>query len=234
MLSENDLKFFPIKRCQLNAFRRLAAPHLKGRIADLGAGSGPYHRELQSCTIVSLDYAPTPTVQVVGSVLALPFKDGSFDGVIVTEVLEHVPLPQVALAEAWRILRPQGWLYLTTPQMWPLHYEPHDYFRFTRYGLSYLLEEAGLREVTLQPLGGLYTYLFTRLGEKFIKLLVNLLGWLPRPLRWSVAGVLGLPLQYLFYLLSFLLDRLTPKDVLGWAVVARKGPGRLEPSSPKK
>lgn len=47
--------------------------------------------------------------------LALPFKDGSFGGVIVTEVLEHVPLPQVALAEAWRILRPQGWLYLTAP-----------------------------------------------------------------------------------------------------------------------
>lgn len=60
MEAGNDLKFFPIKRRQLNAFRRLAAPHLKGRIADLGAGSGPYHRELQSCTIVSLDYAPPP------------------------------------------------------------------------------------------------------------------------------------------------------------------------------
>jgi predicted RNA methylase len=46
MEAENDLKFFPIKRRQLNVFRRLAAPHLKGRIADLGAGSGPYHREL--------------------------------------------------------------------------------------------------------------------------------------------------------------------------------------------
>jgi SAM-dependent methyltransferase len=181
-----------------------------------------------------LDQVVSPVIQALGSVTALPFKAASFDGVILSETLEHVPRPQLALAEVVRTLQPHGWLYLTTPQMWPLHYEPHDYFRFTRYGLTYLLEEAGLREVTLQPLGGLYTYLFTRLGEKFIKLLVNLLGWLPRPQRWFVAGVLGLPLQYLFYLLSFWLDRLAPKDVLGWAVVARKGPGRLEPSSPKK
>jgi SAM-dependent methyltransferase len=234
MWSENELKFFPVKRQQRLAFRRLAVPRLQGRVADLGAGSGPYHREIPSCNIVALDQVVSPVIQVLGSVTALPFKAASFDGVILSETLEHVPRPQLALAEVVRTLQPHGWLYLTTPQMWPLHYEPHDYFRFTRYGLTYLLEEAGLREVTLQPLGGLYTYLFTRLGEKFIKLLVNLLGWLPRPQRWFVAGVLGLPLQYLFYLLSFWLDRLAPKDVLGWAVVARKGPGRLDPSSPKK
>jgi hypothetical protein len=60
------------------------------------------------------------------------------------------------------------------------------------------------------------------LGEKLIKLLVNLLGWLPRPRRWAVAGVLGMPLQYLLYSLSRLLDPLAPKDVLGWAVLAQR------------
>jgi SAM-dependent methyltransferase len=225
MWSENELKFFPVKRQQRLAFRNLAVPRLHGWVADLGAGSGPYHREIFPCTIVALDRVVSPVIQVIGSVTALPFKAAFFDGVIMTETLEHVHQPQLALAEAVRILRPHGWLYLATPQMWPLHYEPHDYFRFTRYGLTYLLEEAGLQEVTLQPLGGLSTLLFTRLGEKFIKLLVNLLGWLPRPRRWAVAGVLGLPVQYLLYLLSRWLDRLTPKDVLGWAVVARKGPG---------
>jgi hypothetical protein len=50
----------------------------------------------------------------------------------------------------------------------------------------------------LEPLEGLYTFLCTRLGEKFIKLLLGWLGWLPRPWRWPVARVLGLPGQFLY------------------------------------
>lgn len=223
MWSENDLKFFPVKRCQRLVFRRLGVPYLIGRVADLGAGWGPYHRELPHCTIVSLDQVRTPVVQVVGSTLALPFQDESFDGVILTETLEHVPHPETALAEAVRIIKSEAWLYLTTPQMWPLHYEPHDYFRFTRYGLIHLLEQKKLTVVALEPIAGLYTFLFTRLGEKLAKLTVNLLGWLPRPWRWSVAELILLPGLYLLYVLGRGLDRLAPRDVMGWAVLARKG-----------
>jgi hypothetical protein len=43
--------------------------------------------------------------------------------------LEPMPEPTQALAETVRLLRPAGLLYLATPQMWSLHYEPHDYFR---------------------------------------------------------------------------------------------------------
>jgi SAM-dependent methyltransferase len=222
MWSENELKFFPVKRCQRLVLQRYAAPLLRGRVADLGAGWGPYHQDLPQCRIIALDWTPTPAVQVVGSTLALPFQDESFDGVMLTEVLEHVPQPQQALAEARRILRPQGILYLTSPQMWPLHYEPHDYFRFTRYGLAQLLEAAGLEVLTLEPVGGLFTFLATRLGEKLVKLGVGLLGWLPRPWRWRAAGVLLAPWQYLLYLSGRMLDRLAPRDVLGWAVLARK------------
>lgn len=222
MWTENELKFYPLKRRQRLAFRRLAAPALKGRIADLGAATGPYHPEMTGCAIVALDYVAGPAIQVVGSTLALPFQDACFDGVVLTEVLEHVPRPDAALAEAWRILRAGGLLYLTTPQMWPLHYEPHDYYRYTRYGLTYLLEEAGFAMTALEPVGGLYTLIFTRLGEKLVKLLVALLGWLPRRRRWGVAEVLGFPFQYLFYCLGRLGDCLAPRDVLGWAVLARK------------
>ncbi|MBM4275648.1 MAG: class I SAM-dependent methyltransferase [Deltaproteobacteria bacterium] len=223
MLWENEIKFFPIKRRQLLAFRRLAAPHLKGRVADVGAGWGPYHREIPHCTIISLDFVPTPVIQVVGSALALPFQGKNFDGVILTETLEHVPQPDLALSEAARVLRPGGYLYLTAPQMCQLHYEPYDFFRYTRYGLTQLLTRHGLKILALEPVGGLFTFLFTRLGEKFVKLVINLMGLFPRPWRWKAAWVLGLPLQYLFYGLSGVLDRLAPKDVLGWAVLAQKG-----------
>jgi SAM-dependent methyltransferase len=224
MWSENELKFFPVKRRLRLAFRRLAVPNLSGRVADLGAGSGPYHREAPRCTFVGLDWVRTPAVQVVGSTLGLPFKEGSFDGAILTETLEHVPEPARALAEAARILRPGGILYFTSPQMWPLHYEPHDYFRFTRYGLGYLAAQAGLTVVAARPVAGLFTFLFTRMGEKLVKLVVALLGWLPRPRRWQVAGVVTLPALFALYGLGILLDRAVPRDVLGWAMVARKPP----------
>lgn len=222
--TENELKFFPVKRRQRRLFRTLAASRLSGRVADVGAGSGPYHRELSGCTVIGLDRQPSPAVQVVGSALSLPFRSASFDGVLLTEVLEHVPAPLEALREAGRILRPGGLLYLTSPQMWPLHYEPHDYYRFTGYGLSHLLAEAGFNELARLPVAGLYTFLFTRLGEKLVKLLAALLGWLPRPRRFQVVTLLSLPWLWCLAGLGQLLDRLAPRDLLGWALLAEKPP----------
>lgn len=221
-LSENDLKFFPVKWRQRRVFRTLAVPRLYGRVADLGAGSGPYQRELRGCTVIGLDCQPSPAVQVLGSALALPFKPASFDGVLLTEVLEHVSDPLEALKEAGRILKTGGLLYLTSPQMWPLHYEPHDYYRFTGYGLSNLVEEAGLLELACQPLGGLYTFLLTRLGEKLVKIIGALFGWLPQPHRFQVVTILTWPWLWCLAWLGGLLDRLTPRDVLGWALLAQK------------
>ena len=49
------------------------------------------------------------------------------------------------LEEAHRVLQPGGVLILEFTQMAPLHDEPHDYFRFTRYGAEQLLERGRLR-----------------------------------------------------------------------------------------
>ncbi|MFP3868192.1 MAG: hypothetical protein ACLFUU_08515 [Desulfobacteraceae bacterium] len=105
-----------------------------------------------------------------------------------------------------------------------MHYEPHDYYRFTSYGLTHLLQRGNLAVVALEPVAGLYTFLFTRLGEKLVKLGINLLGWLPRQWRWTAASVIMAPGQYFLYLLGRLLDRLAPRDVMGWAVLAQKRP----------
>lgn len=52
---------------------------------------------------------------VVGEAEALPFAHRSFDGVRADRVLQHIPQPDVALAEMWRILRPGGILSLVEP-----------------------------------------------------------------------------------------------------------------------
>jgi len=53
----------------------------------------------------------------------LPFKDNYFGGLILTEVIEHLHDPRFILKEAYRVLRPGGWCYLTTPNygsFWPM------------------------------------------------------------------------------------------------------------------
>ncbi len=56
----------------------------------------------------------TPSVDLIEG---LPFDDASFDAVISCEVIEHVRDPVMAIQELTRILRPGGWLFLSTPNL---------------------------------------------------------------------------------------------------------------------
>ena len=70
-------------------------------------------------------------VQIIGDAQALGIADASFEMVLCTEVLEHLPEPQRAIDEMFRVLVPGGQLLLTTRFLFPIHDAPHDYFRFT-------------------------------------------------------------------------------------------------------
>lgn len=89
----------------------------------------------------------------------LPFKDGAFDLIICTQVLEHVPEPLLVLRELGRTLTKDGKLLITVPQGWREHQEPRDYYRYTRYGLEYLLEKAGFKRWRIEPRGGFFRFM---------------------------------------------------------------------------
>ena len=74
---------------------------------------------------------------------ALPFRGGAFDAAIHIVTIEHLREPGRALAEIARTLAPGGPLLIAAPHEWEVHQAPHDYFRYTRYGLAYLLEKSG-------------------------------------------------------------------------------------------
>ena len=64
----------------------------------------------------------------------LPFKENSFGGLILSEILEHLHEPQIMLNEAFRVLEPGGWCYLTTPNyhsFWPWMERILDTLRLT-------------------------------------------------------------------------------------------------------
>lgn len=56
---------------------------------------------------------------VRADVLRLPFADGSFDRVIASETLEHIPADSAAMAELNRVLAPGGRVVVTVPRWWP-------------------------------------------------------------------------------------------------------------------
>ena len=95
---------------------------------------------------------------VVGDALAMPYEDGTFDVVLISEVLEHVPEDTDAIAELVRILKPGGIAAVTVPREWPekvcwklsddYHSNPGGHCRiYTAEELGYKLRAAGL-EVT--------------------------------------------------------------------------------------
>jgi SAM-dependent methyltransferase len=133
------------------------AHYVQGRLLDLGCGGSPYRQLFSNISqYVGLDITPHQNVDVAGDGQVLPFFDNCFDTVLCNEVLEHVPEPSLLMAEVARVLKPCGFLILTTPQTWGLHHEPHDYYRFTPYGLRHQAEKAGLQVVSVMPTCGVW------------------------------------------------------------------------------
>ena len=195
-----------------------AAPFFCGRVLDLGCGEQPYAPLVrrQGATYIGIDIASTqcPAPDVCADSLSLPFKSSLFDVVLSTQVIEHVRDPFRLFAEIRRVLRPGGHLVMTAPQLWPLHEEPHDYFRFTRYGLDMLAARNGLHIIILRERGnGILA-----LGQMTEVLFYGAIGE-RSPLRVPLKIVLA-P----FLSVCRALDRWLPypKLTLGYLLVAQK------------
>jgi len=147
------------------------------RVLDAGAGQGAYARFFHKHQYVGIDLAigepewDYSGLDVIGDLLRLPFQAGAFDACLNVVTLEHVREPGCVVQEMARILKPGGRLLLVAPQEWELHQAPHDYFRFTRYGIRYLLEKAGFIRIQVLPVGGYFRLLARRLlnGLKFFR-----------------------------------------------------------------
>lgn len=119
--------------------RRLACLKPGAVVADLECGQLPYWTalphdriaeyygfdgDLPSLRRAAREFASDPRLRLIWSVAErTPVPDGVFDAVISSEVIEHVENPSTYLREAWRILKPGGYLTLSTPcasmYLWP-------------------------------------------------------------------------------------------------------------------
>jgi SAM-dependent methyltransferase len=136
--------------------------YVRGKLLDVGCGRKPYKDTYfaGADSYIGVDFAtPNSQPDVVGSALDIPLEDQSFDTVVSTELLEHVPDPLRALREMHRLLKPGGYLILATPMYWPRHEVPHDYFRYPYDGLLHLFKESQLEVVRMFNRGNSYAFL---------------------------------------------------------------------------
>lgn len=114
------------------------------------------NRDLSRGRWTGIDMQPGHNVDVVADLHALPTEwEGRFTGVLCSEVLEHVARPWIALPKLRTVIRPGGWLVVTTLFAFPEHGFPDDFYRYTRNGLSLLLEDAGFVEIQTDYAGAI-------------------------------------------------------------------------------
>ena len=167
------------------------------RTLDIGSGGSSYDRFFPNRLTVDIDPARKP--EIVADAHALPFRDGEFACVLCTEVLEHTKDTRGVAAELMRVLRPGGVLILTTRFVYPLHDAPHDYYRFTKYGLRELFVRWQIVEqcselgdfstvgALLQRIG----FQTTLRGGKLTKVFIYALAWIFSQLDWLVKAEYG-------------------------------------------
>lgn len=114
--------------------RRLLDACPEGPVLEIGGGSGHLKESAGDRALCSIDILPSPWTDAVADAGRLPFAERAFAGIVLLDVLHHLPEPARFFGEAARLLRPGGRLALIEPGITPLsgpvyrllHEEPVD------------------------------------------------------------------------------------------------------------
>jgi SAM-dependent methyltransferase len=135
--------------------------HAKGRLLDLGCGKVPlydaYRKYVTDIICIDWEHSLHKNNHLdfeADLTKALPFLDGEFNAIILSDVLEHIPEPDPFCREMARVLSPGGKLIMNVPFYYWLHEQPHDYYRYTEFALRRFMERSGMRVLQLQAIGG--------------------------------------------------------------------------------
>lgn len=140
------------------------------RVLDVGAGQGQYrayfdHHRYEACDRSDNFFDGARTDFDADVMQRIPRPDASYDAALLCYVLEHVPCPVTAVKNVARVLRPGGQLFVSVPQAAGDHFQPEHYFNFTQWGLTSVLEQAGLEVVEHYRLDGMGNHLGNRLAK---------------------------------------------------------------------
>ena len=200
--------------------KNIVPRYIHGRLIDIGCGEKPLEPYFKQYVTehIGVDHAETMhdknNIDIFATAYEIPVEDASFDCALCTAVLEHLEEPSQAIAECHRVLKKGGVALYTVPFVWNLHEEPRDFYRYTKYGLTYLFEKNGFKIIELIALSGFWItfaqavtqYLWTLRRKKKLKIFKPFFIIIP-------AFVVS------FQALAYLLDKLDKREEWTWAYV---------------
>jgi ubiquinone/menaquinone biosynthesis C-methylase UbiE len=144
------------------------------KILDAGAGESQFKKFCSHLQYVSQDFAQyngtgneglqtgtwdNSKLDIVSDITAIPVSDHSFDAIMCTEVLEHVPDPVAAVTELNRILKPGGYLLITAPFASLTHFAPYHFATgLSKYFYQHHLGNFGYDFLDLQQNGNYFEF----------------------------------------------------------------------------
>lgn len=135
--------------------------HASGRLLDLGCGKVPLYDAYRGLVTeaICIDWGNTLHKNdhldfEADLTQPLPFEDGSFDTILLSDVLEHIPEPEPFCREMARVLAVGGKLMMNVPFFYWLHEKPYDFYRYTEFALRRFMERSGMQVVHMEATGG--------------------------------------------------------------------------------
>lgn len=187
-----------------------------GKLVDIGCGSKPYIKYFKYIDeYIGVDLISNEA-DIVANAKSLPIESNSVDVVLCNQVIEHDAEPVKIIAEIRRILKKDGVLILSAPQMGRLHGEPNDYYRFTKWGLNYLLEKNGMKIEVIEPHGGIFRAIGSHLNFFIIEYFGKNKQRRKFILRRTILGLNNFFFSFLDKLITW------EKDTLGYNIIAKK------------
>jgi len=192
---------------------------LKGRVLDLGCGNSPYRQEILNVSdeYIGLDwfysFHKQTSVDIISDLSKpMPIRSDSVDTITAFQVIEHLPEPSKLLSECFRVLRSNSLMLITVPFNWHIHEAPYDYYRFTRYGLEYLLCKNGFSDIHIEENTGFWQMWILKINYQTVRY------------ARGVFKFLFIPFWFLGQVVAPVLDQYdhNPHETADYTVTARK------------
>jgi len=184
--------------------------YIKGSVLDIGSGANPsYLKYLPK----GIDYKKTDYVKKDGvdEILdfnqVFPFEDNSFDTVLLFHNLYIAKDPHKTIGEVKRVLKPNGFVLISSPFGMNIMAEPNDFRRFTKEGLDNLFNNLDMEIVYVKSIGDRFSVIANTLH----------------------AFLLIAPIRIIFNSIAIICDKLIPRGMkknhpfpIGYFYVVRK------------
>jgi SAM-dependent methyltransferase len=141
---------------RLEEYKMLSRLAIDGLVLDVGGSKkSGYHELIKGKNhIITANIDPSYGIDIQFNAEDIwPFPDNHFDGVLLVNILEHLYHYQKAINESFRVLKKGGVVAGVVPFMFNVHGSPSDYFRYTKYALERLFQEAGFTDIKIIELG---------------------------------------------------------------------------------